>query len=51
MLLHSNGAHTEDRQSNSELILWPQYKAQEHSGMKFKERMHVNKIKGNTFNN
>ena len=52
MPLHSYKTHTEERQSNSESILWPQYKPQEHSGMKSKERMHVNEIKkGNAFNN
>ena len=52
MPLHSCETHTEDRPSNSESILWPQYKLQEHSGMKTKKRMHVNEIKkGNTFNN
>ena len=40
----------EDRPSYSESI-WPQYKPQEHSGVKTKERMHVNEIKkGNAFN-
>ena len=52
MLLHSCETHTEDRLSNSESILWPQYKPQEHSGMKSKERMHANEMKkGNAFNN
>ena len=52
MPLHSCETHTEDRPSNSESILWPQYKPQEHSGMKSKERMHVNEIKkGNALNN
>ena len=49
MPLHS--CETEERPSYSGSI-WPQYKPQEHSGMKFKERMYVNKIKkGNAFNN
>ena len=30
MPLHSYETHTEDRESNSEMILWPQYKPQEH---------------------
>ena len=45
MPLHSHKTHTEARQSNSESIECPQYKPQEHSSMKFKERMHVNEIK------
>ena len=44
MPLHSCETHREDRPSYSELI-WPQYKPQERSGMKSKERMHVNEIK------
>ena len=48
MHLHSCGTHSEDRQSNSESILRPQYKPQEHSGMKFKERMHAKGIKKET---
>ena len=52
MPLHSGKTHTEESQSNSDSILWPQYKPQEHSGMKSKERMHVNEIKkGNALNN
>ena len=54
MPLHSCKTNTEARQSTSESIEWPQYKLQEHSSMKFKERMHVNlfnKKKGNAFNN
>ena len=52
MPLHSCETHTEDSQSNSESILWPQYKPQEYSGMKSKERIHVNEMKkGNAFNN
>ena len=52
MPLHSHKTHAEARQSNSESIECPQYKPQEHSSMKFKERMHVNEIKkGNMFNN
>ena len=42
MPLHSCKTHTEARQSTRE---WPQYKPQEHSCMKIKERMHVNEIK------
>ena len=49
--LHSCETHREDRPSHSESILWPQYKPQEHSGMKFKESMHVHEMKrGNAFN-
>ena len=48
MLLHSQKTHTEATHSNSELIECPQYKPQEHSRMKFKERMHVNEIKKET---
>ena len=40
--------HIEARQSTSESTKWPRYKPQEHSGMKIKERMHVNKIKKET---
>ena len=40
--------HIEARQSTSESTKWPRYKPQEHSGMKIKERMHVNKIKKKT---
>ena len=51
MPLHSHETHTEDRPSYSESI-WSQYKPQENSGMKSKERMHVNDIKkGKAFNN
>ena len=51
MPLDSCETHTEDRPSYSESIL-PQYKSQEQSDMKSKERMHVNEIKkGNVFNN
>ena len=45
MPLHSCRTHKEARQSNSESIEWPQYKLQEHSSMKFKERMNANEIK------
>ena len=44
MPLHSCETHTEVRPSYSESI-WPQYKPQEHRGMKCKEKMHVNEIK------
>ena len=43
MPLHSCENHAEDRVSYSESI-WPQYKLQEHSGMKSKERIHVKRI-------
>ena len=50
MRLHSCETHTEERPSNSDSILWPQYKP--HSVMKTKKMMHVNEIKkGNAFNN
>ena len=39
--------HTEARQSNRELIE-PSHKPQEHSSMKFKERMRVNEIEKET---
>ena len=42
MPLHSCKTYTEARQSNSEQIEWPRYKPQEHSSMKFEERMHAN---------
>ena len=45
MPLHSCKNDTEARQPNSEYIEWPHYKPQEHSSMKFEERMHVNEIK------
>ena len=52
MPLHSCKTHTEARQSTSESTEWSQYKPQEHSSMKIKERMHVNEIKkGKAFNN
>ena len=52
MPLQSCETHIEARQSTSESTKWPRYKPQEHSGMKIKERMHVDKIKkGNELNN
>ena len=48
MPLQSCETHIEARQSTSESTKWPRYKPQEHSGMKIKERMHVNKIKKET---
>ena len=52
MSLHSCKSHIEARQSTSESKEWPQYKPQEHSSMKIKEKVHVNEIKKeNLFNN
>ena len=52
MPLHSCKSHIEARQSTSESTERPQYKPQEYSSMKIKEKMHVNEIKkGNVFNN
>ena len=52
MPLHSCKSHIEARQLTSELIEWPQYKPQEHSSMKIKEKMYVSEIKkGKVFNN
>ena len=52
MLLYSCKTYTEARQLNSESIEWSQYKPQEYSSMKIKERMLVNEMKkGNAFNN
>ena len=48
MPLHSCKSHIEARQSTSESTEWPQYKLQEHSSMKIKEKMHVNEIKKGT---
>ena len=48
MPLHSCKTHTEARQSTSESTEWSRYKPKEHSSMKIKERMHVNKIKKGT---
>ena len=45
MPLHSCKTHTEARQSTSESTEWSQYKPQEHSSMKIKEKMRVNGIK------
>ena len=51
MPLHFCKTHTEARQSTSESTEWSQYKPQEHSNMKIKERMHVHEIKkGKAFN-
>ena len=44
---HFCKTHTEARQSNREFIE-PSHKSQEHSSMKFKERIHVNEIEKET---
>ena len=52
MFLHPCNSHTEARQLASESTEWLQYKSQEHSSMKIKEKMLVNEIKkGVMFNN
>ena len=45
MPLHSCKTPIEARQSTSKSTEWPRYEPQEHSSMKIKKRMHVNKIK------
>ena len=48
MPLHSCKTQKEVRQSTSKSTEWPLYKPQEHSSLKIKEMMHVNKIKKET---
>ena len=48
LTLKSHKTQIEARQSTSESTKWPRFKPHEHSSMKIKERIRVNKIKRKT---